>query len=114
VATRYIGGKSRGVPVGLASGDWLARLGAREGNEMKFRKKPVEVEAEQWTGDNWEEIKRFAGDAVVLITDTRQIEICTLEGTMTANVADWIIRGVQGEFYPCKPAIFKATYEAAE
>ena len=76
---------------------------------MKFRKKPVVVEAYQW-----------------LIGDTTNIEgVCekahdghyggphihTLEGTLSISHGDWIIKGVKGEFYPCKPAIFEATYE---
>jgi hypothetical protein len=81
---------------------------------MRFRKRPVEVEAVQWTGDNADEIERFAGDAYeTWLPSVDKVAICTLEGEMTASVGDWIIRGVQGEFYPCKPDIFEATYELA-
>lgn len=78
----------------------------------KYRKKPVEIEAVQLTDNDgqivdW--ITRYSGNA--RINNFYQIEIVTLEGTMTAFPGDWIIRGVQGEFYPCKPDIFKATYE---
>ena len=59
----------------------------------KFRKKPVEVEAYQ---------------------TYKEIDIKTLEGTMHANVGDWIITGVNGEQYPCKPDIFEKTYESVE
>lgn len=80
-----------------------------------FRKKPVEIQAMQWDGDNWEEMIPFIGDAGTLgIPDEHHltsVEITTLEGTMTASPGDWIIRGVKGEFYPCKPDIFEATYE---
>lgn len=95
----------------------------------KFRKKPVEIEARQWDGTgeaaipiiDW--ILSNGGSAtyecsnrercVQLNGDTPHfIAIRTLEGTMRATLSDWIICGVQGEFYPCKPDIFAATYDA--
>jgi hypothetical protein len=93
----------------------------------KFRKKPVVIEAIQFNGDNAAEIYEFMGKPVVLNTKmdeerwldfesyikTDGFKINTLEGLMTANVGDFIIKGVQGEFYPCKPDIFEATYESA-
>ncbi|HEX6970249.1 MAG TPA: hypothetical protein VF174_15750 [Micromonosporaceae bacterium] len=82
---------------------------------MKFRKKPVEVEAVQWTGANCFEVFAFMGLAHEPHDDEiDEIVIPTLEGDMTANLDDWIIRGVAGEFYPCKPEIFDATYEAVD
>lgn len=88
---------------------------------MKFRKKPVEVEAYQFNGeDNYKDLlkwmNRLAPTAEPWIYDgqIRGLLINTLEGTMTANVGDYIIQGVNGEFYPCKPDIFNKTYEAAE
>lgn len=80
---------------------------------MKFRKKPVEVEAVQWTGKNVGEIKSFAGlDVSVQYYDLPPtLRIYTLEGVMTAKPGDWIIKGVQGELYPCKPDVFEKTYE---
>lgn len=87
-----------------------------------YRKKPVEVEAMQFDGTKdsanhvlaW--IGRSEGDAKR--AHIRQPElgltISTIEGDMHASPGDWIIRGVQGEFYPCKPDIFAATYEAVE
>ena len=78
----------------------------------KFRKKPVEIEAFQWTGDTRELAEFTEGKTDRLIQvygDT--LTITTLEGEMTAHNGDWIIRGVQGELYPCKPDIFEATYE---
>ena len=87
---------------------------------MKFRKKPVEIEAVQWTGSNTNEIVLFAGEACrVLSTDPEtgkpiSLVIHTLEGDMSVNVNDWIIKGVNGEFYPCKPDIFEKTYEKVE
>ena len=82
----------------------------------KFRKKPVEIEAVQFDGNNdaevldwmtshgyhWEEGRFHPGEKLIIVT---------LEGNMKASTGDWIIRGVQGEFYPCKPDIFEATYE---
>lgn len=74
----------------------------------KFRKKPVMIEAIQWTGNNLEEIKDFMGCYEYA---KKNLIIHTLEGKMIAQVNDWIIRGVQGEYYPCKPDIFEKTYE---
>ena len=77
----------------------------------KFRKKPVVIEAENWDGTlkRAREICSWSSDAVrVAYTELR---IKTLEGEMAAIPGDWIIRGVAGEFYPCKPDIFKATYD---
>ena len=80
-----------------------------------FRKKPVEVEARQYTSENWVDIAEWCREGGVRIgmTDTGKASIPTLEGTMYASPGDWIIRGVQGEFYPCKPDIFEQTYEPA-
>jgi hypothetical protein len=83
----------------------------------RYRKKPVVIEAVRWTGDNYhEEVAPFfrSGDADHYVTRADKVAIKTLEGTMYADVGDWIIKGVQGEFYPCKPDIFEATYEAVE
>ena len=77
---------------------------------MKFRKKPVEIEAMQWTGNNIEEISVFCGENSAIL-DGRQLCIFTLEGTLRADAGDWIIRGVKGEVYPCKPDIFEQIYE---
>lgn len=83
---------------------------------MKFRKKPVVIDAVQFTGLNFAELSAFCGRDLqpsgVNLPPNATIEIHTREGTMRASVGDWIIRGVQGEFYPCKPDIFAATYEA--
>ena len=81
---------------------------------MKYRKKPVEIEAIQWTGDNATEIAKFTstGNRYVEIDELNKVvRIETLEGVMTASLNDYIIRGVHGEFYPCKPDIFELTYE---
>jgi hypothetical protein len=91
---------------------------------MKFRKKPVVVEAVQWNGNNLREIIAFTGlntSASTLTWETYEqlvlnhgLKIFTLEGPMMALIGDWIIKGVSGEFYPCKPDIFEKTYEAVE
>lgn len=85
----------------------------------KFRKKPVEVQAILFTGKNQNEVMAWAAKLAkthetpfIPYQDT--MGISTLEGDMEASAGDWIIRGVKGEFYPCKPDIFEATYEAAE
>ena len=77
-----------------------------------YRKRPVVVETVQWLGDNLEEIVQFAGDDVIWSVDDQALYVGTLEGLMRATVGDFIIKGVDGEFYPCKPGIFLATYEA--
>lgn len=78
----------------------------------KYRKKPVIVEAVIWTGNNLEEIKELAKNAVehIIFVDNN-LYIETLEGNMNVSVGDYIIKGIAGEFYPCKPDIFKETYE---
>lgn len=85
---------------------------------MKFRKKPVVIEAVQFTGGNYDGIGQFLGDQVVFSIDVTKsgssILIPTLEGEMTASPGDWIIRGVNGEYYPCKPDIFDKTYERVD
>ena len=86
----------------------------------RFRKKPVEIEAfqvpatatersesRQWLLDN-------SGERACALHSDGTVSIQTLEGTMVANHCDWIIRGVKGELYPCKPDIFEATYEPVE
>lgn len=78
----------------------------------KYRKKPVIVEAVIWTGNNIDEIKELAKSAVEhIIFVNNNLYIETLEGNMHVSVGDYVIKGVQGEFYPCKPDIFKQTYE---
>jgi hypothetical protein len=76
----------------------------------KYREKPVEIEAIQLTEENIDKIIKFCGDKIKWHPLTG-IVIETLEGNMTADKGDYIIKGVKGEFYPCKPDIFKLTYE---
>ncbi len=86
---------------------------------MKYRKKPVVIDAMQIMEPNTpEDLHRFCPAARVCgvgaVGEKVWVEIDTLEGTMRANYGDFVIRGVKGEFYPCKPDIFAATYEPAE
>ena len=84
---------------------------------MKFRKKPIVIEAVQYVVDNIAELKKFAGkDLQVrwLSPTCPNLIIPTLEGDMIANGGDWIIKGMKGEFYPCKSDIFEKTYEKVE
>lgn len=74
-----------------------------------FKKKPVIIEAVQFTGDNVDFIKEFTNYNSSICNG--ELNIHTLEGNMIASVGDWIIKGVKGEFYPCKPDIFESTYE---
>lgn len=81
---------------------------------MKFRKKPVVIEAHQYQGNNSNEVMSVLGMTCpehVRFTETGGMLIQTLEGEHIASVGDWIIKGVKGEFYPCKPDIFELTYE---
>jgi len=80
----------------------------------KYRKRPVEIDAIQYRGDmNFNEIRLFVGNNHPLHHMGNQVlGIETLEGVMHANPGDYIIKGVSGEFYPCKPDIFAKTYEA--
>lgn len=80
---------------------------------MKFRKKPVVIEAIQFTGQNKDEIVTFTGDVLGVDSPDGDLMIITLEGSMRASPGDWVIQGVNGEFYPCKPDIFEKTYEPA-
>lgn len=86
----------------------------------KFRKKPVEIEAIQFDGHNGYSIERWSENKVVtspILEPTPDnptgayLQVKTLEGIMTAGVGDWIIRGVVGEYYPCKHDAFERTYE---
>ena len=78
-----------------------------------FTKKPVTIEAVQWIGSNPSEILEFCQGSASYDRDYSEMTIYTLEGKHIAGLGDWIIRGVRGEHYPCKPDIFAATYDPA-
>ena len=80
----------------------------------KYRNKPVVIEAFQWTVDEVPDWWREVCGPFMLDIATMSVFIPTLEGTHEAREGDFIIKGVQGELYPCKPKIFKATYEKVE
>lgn len=81
----------------------------------KYRKKPVIIEAIKWTGNNISDIIKFTkNDSKIVSIYGKDLTIKTLEGTMKADCGDYIIKGVKGEFYPCKPDIFEQTYEEIE
>ena len=77
----------------------------------RYRKKPVVIEAVQWTGDNLEDVQKLDPAIVRTTKLSDTVMISTLEGTMIARPGYWIIRGVAGEIYPCDPEIFDQTYE---
>lgn len=82
---------------------------------MKYRKKPLIVEAVQFTGENFREIRDTLTpkneESPLGLLANGNIQVWTLEGPLRANKGDWIIKGIMGECYPCKPDIFEATYE---
>ena len=86
---------------------------------MKFRKKPVEIDAYEFTGGNayyvnqWARELGYTGPEFTEFEGTK-LAIPTLEGTTIASPGDYVIRGVKGEYYACKPDIFAATYDAVE
>jgi len=78
----------------------------------KYVKKPVEIEAIQWTGENTKEILAFCHDCFSYQkNNVNVLVINTLEGTMKGSIGDFIIKGVKGEFYACKPDVFMLTYD---
>jgi hypothetical protein len=81
---------------------------------MKFIKKPVAIEAILFDGMNHDEVAEFCMPSPVKVGGGFTLLIPTLEGEMTASKGDWIIRGIKGEFYPCKPDIFEMSYQKVE
>ena len=79
----------------------------------RFRKKPIVIDAIQWTGDNTQEVMDFVGEKSRFFPKwiIPRIVIETLEGWMHVRRNDFVIKGVKGEFYPCKPDIFAETYD---
>jgi hypothetical protein len=83
----------------------------------RYRKLPVEIEAVCWTGDNAAEVADFMRSSPIFSSDGHGrawVDISTLEGVIRADRGDWIVRGVQNEYYPVKPEIFAVTYEAVD
>lgn len=85
----------------------------------KYKTKPCEIEAIKWTGFNISEIKSFVGNQLICEkydndSDCVKMKIHTLEGDMEITEGDYIIKGLRGEFYPCKPDVFKRKYELAD
>lgn len=82
----------------------------------RFRKKPVEIEAMRATYESIDEVEQWveASGTETSASGCGGFYIHTLEGDMLASIGDWIIRGVQGEFYPCKPDIFAQTYDEVD
>lgn len=81
-----------------------------EDMKINATKKQITIEAVQYDGTNATEVEDFVGSHN-LVWNADRISIVTLEGNMTANTGDYIIKGVQGEFYPCKEDIFNETYD---
>lgn len=81
---------------------------------MKYRKKPVIIDAVQYDGtdESYFELLQFTKGDLIWHKELGCPLIETLEGTMSVSNNDYVIKGVQGEFYPCKPDIFEATYES--
>ncbi len=85
----------------------------------KYCKKPVVIDAIQWTGGNLQDCIAFLGNSYAGVNTERcpngksEITVLTLEGKHIASKGDYLIRGIAGEHYPCKPDIFHATYEQA-
>lgn len=75
----------------------------------QYRKKPVSIYALQYAGNNQEDICKFVGENSYMAGN--RVIIKTLEGDMTCSIGDYVIKGINGEFYPCKPDIFEKTYE---
>lgn len=90
---------------------------------MKYRMKPIVIEAIQWNGDNLQEVMEFIGsefkydENINYFTSkfnycsTLGLQLYALGGLMSVSINDYIIKGIKGEFYPCKPDIFQVTYE---
>lgn len=81
-----------------------------------YRKKPVEVQVVEWTGDNdvYDFLLKWSQPRIITRHTRNILHIHTLEGVMEARLNDFIIKGVNGEVYPCKPDIFEKTYELVE
>lgn len=81
---------------------------------MRYRAKPVEMEAIRWTGDNFEEVKAFADEGRAYMITLGGLRIETSEGHVSAPVGHYICKDAKGGVYPCDPEIFEAKYEPVE
>ena len=79
----------------------------------RYKTKPCEIEAIQWTGENLTELLDW-GQGNILWNDVDDLFIDTLEGRLKADINDYIIKGLKGEFYPCKPDVFEKKYEKVD
>ena len=79
----------------------------------EFVKKPIVIQAVHWLGDE-EDLTELGDDLSAITVSGENVLIETREGTMMADLGDWIIKGIAGEIYPCKPEIFEATYELVD
>lgn len=79
----------------------------------RYRKRPIEIDAIRWTGENIKDVADFTDGHrdVVHDGDSHSLLVSTPEGRMRCMAGDWLIRGVEGEYYPCRDSIFQATYE---
>lgn len=83
----------------------------------KYKKRPVVIEAVQWLGTNFEEVKAFAGESVKLdpiFTEPKLLIQTMANGWVPSPVGEWVMKGVSGEFYPCADSVFRASYDPAE
>lgn len=102
---------------GMRSITMCIRLNGKEQEMIKtYIKRPVKIQAIQYTGENLQECKSFCGENIKSFLQQTQliVNILTLEGRMTVSLGDYIIQGIAGEYYPCKPDIFEKTYEIKE
>lgn len=101
---------------------YIDRFALKENDPKKYKTKPCEIEAVQWDGFNLKEISEFVGESSVNYISTAawqtidkrtgiRMRIKTLEGWLDVSVGDYIIKGLAGEFYPCKPDVFEKKYE---
>lgn len=106
---------STGKPV-----DWEKKLADYEGTQRQYRKRPVVIEAVRLSANNYRYVADWCDARITNTvrdkndaTDSVQIalEIKTLEGRMICNIGDWVIKGIKGEFYPCRDDIFQGSYE---
>ena len=104
--------RQRNIIVDKANEEIIAGLGQDRAPKL-YRKKPVVIRAMRWNGDNHIDIFKFVTGSISMDSN-EELVIITLEGPMRASKGDYIIEGIKGEFYPCKPDIFEMTYENYE